>query len=101
MPVTGKTMDSKFGWCANMKKVIALVSVLSLVGCGQVDNVVNGFKSTTGMLDRTITLYADNGAVIKQWETKNMIEYSGSLAAFVDKNGNNVRISGTFIIEGK
>ena len=85
-----------------MKKLF-LVAVLAttLTGCGKIDSVVNGVKSATGMLERTVTLYNANGQVIKSWVTDNQIEYLGSVAGFIAKDGTNVRVSGTFIIEGK
>ncbi len=85
-----------------MKKLLlaSLVTVF-LVGCGRVDSIVNSVKSTTGFLERTVTLYDANGKIIKSWETTNTISYTGSVAGFVDKNGLNVRVSGTFVIEGK
>jgi hypothetical protein len=79
---------------------IVLVA-LALTGCGQVDSVANRFKSSTGMLERTVTIYDANGKPIKSWVTDNQIEYGGPVAGFIDKNGLNVRISRTFIIEGK
>ena len=84
-----------------MKKLILLSFFLLLTACGEVDNVVNDVKSSTGLLDRTVTLYANDGHIIKLWNTTNLIEYSGPVAAFVDKQGTNVRVSGTFIVEGK
>jgi uncharacterized lipoprotein YehR (DUF1307 family) len=85
-----------------MKKLLlASLVVISLVGCGRIDGVVNTVKSATGQLERKITLYDANGKTIKTWETTNTIEYGGPVAGFVDKNGVNVRISGTFVIEGK
>ena len=84
-----------------MKKLIIIASLILLSGCGRVDGLVNSFKSYTGNLDRTVTLYTANGEVIKSWETNNEILYSGPVAAFIDKKGMNVRVSGTFVIEGK
>ncbi len=85
-----------------MKKLIALAVVaLSLTACGQIEGTVNSFKSATGMLERKVTLYNANGTEIKSWVTDNTIEYQGSVAAFIAKDGTNVRISGTFIVEGK
>lgn len=87
-----------------MKKSLTLAVAIAaalLAGCGQVDSVVSSAKSTVGMLDRTVTVYNANGGVIKVWQTTNQIEYAGPVAAFIDKNGTNVRVSGTFIIEGK
>lgn len=87
-----------------MKKLMmlsALATCVGLTGCGQLDSAVDKFKSSTGMLHRTITVYAADGSVIKKYETDNQVEYAGSVAMFVDTNGLNVRVSGTFIIEGK
>lgn len=84
-----------------MKKILLALAVVSLVGCGQVDAVKNDFKSMTGQLARTVTLYAADGRVIKAWQTTNQIRYAGPVAAFIDNDGINVRVSGTFVIEGK
>jgi hypothetical protein len=80
--------------------IMSLISV-SLVGCGRVDSFVNSVKSSTGGLERTVTLYSANGQVIKSWKTDNSIDYVGSVAGFIAKDGTNVRVSGTFVIEGK
>lgn len=89
-----------------MNKTIRLAVVFAAVavalsGCGRIDSAVNGFKSATGMLERTVTLYNSNGQVIKSWVTDNQIEYAGPVAGFIAKDGTNVRVSGTFVIEGK
>ena len=81
--------------------ILALALALSLTACGQIDTAINDFKSSTGLLERDVTLYANDGHVIKQWKTSNQIEYVGPVAQFIDDNGTNVRISGTFLIEGK
>ena len=85
-----------------MKKIIAICAVvLATSGCGKIDSAIQNVESAAGMLNRTVTLYANDGHVIKSWETTDQISYGGPVAKFVDKNGVNVRVSGTFIIEGK
>jgi hypothetical protein len=85
-----------------MKKIVAVSLLLvALTGCGRIDSVVNRFESAAGLLNRTVTLYDANGKVIKSWETNNEISYGGPVAGFIDKNGMNVRVAGTIIIEGK
>ena len=74
---------------------------IAIPACGRIDNEINNFKSTVGMLDRTVTLYAADGRVIKTWQTRNQIEYQGPVVAFVDRTNTNVRVSGTIVIEGK
>jgi hypothetical protein len=80
---------------------ILLLSAVALAGCGRIDTTVNNFKSYTGQLERKVTLYAVDGTVLRTWVTDNQIEYAGPAAAFIAKDGTNVRISGTFVIEGK
>ena len=85
-----------------MKKVlIASLIVVALAGCGRIENMWTGVKSYTGLINRDITLYNAMGLPIKSWKTNNELEYEGSVAKFVDVNGVTVRVSGTFIVEGK
>jgi hypothetical protein len=85
-----------------MKKLFALaIAALVLSGCGRIDGVVNSWKSYSGLLERTVTLYDANGKVIKSWVTDNEITYQGPVAGFVAKDGTNVRVAGTIVIEGK
>ena len=85
-----------------MKKVlIASLIAIALTGCGRVENMWTGVKSYTGFISRDVTLYNAAGTPIKSWKTSNEITYDGPVAKFVDSNGSTVRISGTFIIEGK
>lgn len=79
----------------------AAVIAVALSACGRIDNEINSLKSAAGMLKRTVTLYDANGGTIKTWTTTNQIEYSGAMAAFVDDKGTNVRVAGTFVIEGR
>ena len=86
-----------------MKKTIFAIAAASVLfaGCGRVETVVNKAEGYLGMLSRTVTLYDATGKPIKSWTTNNEIVYQGPAVAFVDKDGLNVRIGGTFIIEGK
>lgn len=85
-----------------MKRILALVVIaVALSACGRVDSEISSLKSSVGMLKRTVTLYSANGAVIKSWTTTNQIAYPGTMVAFIDDKGENVRVSGTVIVEGK
>jgi uncharacterized lipoprotein YehR (DUF1307 family) len=83
------------------KMLLAVFVVIALSGCGRFENMWSGFKSATGIMTRTVTLYNAQGAVIKTWVTDNEVHYEGPVAKFIDKNGITVRVSGTFIVEGK
>lgn len=83
-----------------MKKIVVLTAVaIALTGCGRVENWFSHTKSKWIGIDRTVTLYADSGAVIKTWKVSNTIEYVGSGMRFVDKSGKTVTVSGTIIAE--
>jgi uncharacterized lipoprotein YehR (DUF1307 family) len=85
-----------------MKRIAILVlAIVALSGCGRTEMVWNKVEGYFGGLDRKVTLYTCNGVEIKSWQTNNEIKYQGPAAAFIDKNGMNVRIAGTFVIEGK
>ena len=85
-----------------MKKLLVVgIAAIALSACGRVETVLNKLEGYAGMLERKVTLYDASGEEIKSWVTNNEIQYQGPAAAFIDKNGTNVRISGTFIIEGR
>jgi len=85
-----------------MKKILAvIVALIALAGCGRIENQWSSFKSATGIMTRTVVLYNVNGVPIKTWTTDNEVQYEGSVAKFIDKNGITVRVSGTFVVEGK
>lgn len=87
------------------KKLLMLFAVLciglSSSGCTKgCQQQVSHVKSSLIGLNRTITLYADNGTVIRTWEGRFQVETSGSSARFLH-DGKTIYISGTFVIEEK
>jgi len=88
-----------------MKRVFYIVVAIFLAFCvfGCTDKMEKTFKdiqSDMVGLNRKITLYADNGSVIRVWEGKFRIERKGSSIYFIN-NGKSVVINGTYIIEEK
>lgn len=83
------------------KLVVAVAAVAALTGCGRVDNMWSSVKSYTGTMERKVTLYNAQGEPMRTWVTDNEIQYQGPVAGFIDKTGVTVRVSGTFVIEGK
>jgi hypothetical protein len=50
-------------------------------------------------LKRSITLYDCSGKPIRSWQGRFKVELNGGVAAFIDDDGNEVKVAGTFIIE--
>jgi len=85
-----------------MKKVLVLlvVGMIFLNGCAYLEQGCSEMKSEMVKLDRTITLYANDGSVMRVWDGKIFVDADGSDIRFM-YNGKAVRISGTYIIEEK
>ncbi len=79
--------------------VLVLAGVLAFCnGCAGCRQTVSHMKSSVVGLKRRITLYANNGDVIKQWEGRYMVETEGGAARFIH-DGKAIYIAGTFTIE--
>ncbi len=62
---------------------------------------IKDFEAETIGLNREITLFSDNGQVIKKWEGRFNITRVGSSLYFIDSNGKSVIINGTYIVQEK
>lgn len=83
-----------------MKHLVAVIlASIALSGCGRIENYFSHAKSRWIGLDRTVTLYAADGKVIRAWKVDNQIEYPGSAMRFVDSEGKTITITGTIIAE--
>ncbi len=78
-----------------------LAAVLLAGGCTKgCQQRVSHLKSNLVGLDRTITLYAYDGSVIRVWDGRFQVEAAGGSARFIHK-GKAIYIAGTFVIEEK
>jgi len=91
----------------NYKKIIVTASLfiamafpLFLTGCAGCQQDWSHTKSAFVGLDHIVTLYANDGSVIKQWETKGQVEDRGGSFRFL-VNGKAITLAGTVIIEEK
>lgn len=82
------------------KIIILALSILFLCGCGNIANEWSHMKSSTVGIKRIVTLYSQDGKVVKSWEIDSVVENPGGSFRFLF-NGKAVMISGTVIIEEK
>ncbi len=86
-----------------MKKILPLIMVLAVVGfsgCKKLGQKISHIKSNTIGLNRTVTLFASNGVVIREWDGRLQIEDSGSSIRFI-ADGKAVTVSGTYVVQEK
>lgn len=77
---------------------LMLFTALMLTGCNSCRNDFRHLKSSVTGLQRTITLYNNNGQVIKEWKTSGVVEDKGGSFYFLDNNNKAVYVSGTLVI---
>lgn len=83
--------------------VIVLIVIGALFGLSQLkgcEQQLKHAKSNIIGLDRTMTVYACNGSIIKQWEGRVQIETKDGIPRFI-VDGKAVHAMGTVIIEEK
>jgi len=82
-------------------RIVALLAValLSAAGCQRMTKAGKHWNSSWEGLDRTITLYAEDGHVLGQWHSKTYVETDPPVVAFVDSMGKEVKLMGTVIVQ--
>jgi hypothetical protein len=50
-------------------------------------------------LNRQVTLYDCGGNVIRSWQGRFKIEIQGAYLSFIDDDGNEVKVSGTVVVQ--
>lgn len=77
-----------------------LFITLSLSACTESQRKgLKHFQSDVIGLKRRVTLYDQNGKVVKAWEGRFKIEVIGGFISFIDDNGKDVKVSGTVVVE--
>ena len=83
-----------------VKKLVLIVClVLLFYGCADVKKNWRHTVSATTGLTRTVTLFANDGHIIKQWTGKFLVEDEGSVVSFIDNDNLEVKMTGTVLIE--
>lgn len=79
--------------------LLALSGPLLLTGCAGCQQTFSHIKSNVVGLQRVITLYANDGSVIKTWTIKGTVEDRGGSFRFLTGEGKAITLSGTVTIE--
>ena len=82
-----------------MRKLLLLVVILCMFGCERLTKNAKHLQSGFTGLNRRITLYGCDGAIIQSWQGKFMVELNGPTASWINDDNKEVKISGTFVIE--
>ena len=69
--------------------------------CQSCQMFVKDVKSDVTGLTRTVTLYANDGSVIRSYTFTGTIDTANGIASFNDANGKRVLLSGTYLMEEK
>lgn len=74
--------------------------VALLAGCTE-DQRKNLKHMKSGLigLKRVVTLYNCNGDPIRTWRGRFKVEIAGGVATFIDDDGREIKLAGTYVIE--
>jgi hypothetical protein len=67
-------------------------------GCQGMVKMDKRWHSNWEGLDRTISLYTDDGRLFARWNTKSYLENRTPVIAFVDSAGKEVKVSGGILV---
>lgn len=81
--------------------VIVVVALLLIGGmqCQSCKQKISHLDSAVVGLNRRVTVYANDGSVIREWEGKFHLEDRGGTIRFLDNDGDAITIGGTFVVE--
>lgn len=76
---------------------LLVVAALAAGGCASLELAGSRFISSTTKLDRTVTLFADDGSVIQSWTGPMYLKEMGAGITFM-LDGKRINICGTYIV---
>ena len=72
--------------------------LLALAGCKRMDKLDKHWKSSWNGLDRTISMYTEDGRLFARWRATTYVETDPPVIAFIDSAGKEVKLSGGLIV---
>ena len=87
--------------CARLlAAAIVILACALFLGCTENQRKdLKHMKSGLIGLKRQVTLYDCNGQPIRQWLGRFKIEIAGGVVTFIDDDGNEIKISGAYVVE--
>ena len=80
--------------------LLLLLAVVGMSACTESQRKgMKHIKSDVVGLKRQVTLYDCAGNVIRSWQGRFKIEIEGSYLSFIDDDGNDVKVSGTAVVQ--
>lgn len=77
-----------------------LLLVIALSGCTENQRKdLKHMKSGLIGLNRKVTLYDCQGQTIRSWTGRFKVEIQSGIATFIDDDGREIKVSGTYVIE--
>ena len=78
---------------------LLMIVLLSAAGCQRMRKAGKHWNSSWEGLDRTITLYAEDGSILGRWHAKTYCETDPPVVAFIDSAGKEVKLMGTVVVQ--
>jgi hypothetical protein len=85
-------------WSVVLIVVFLVCAWLVASGCQRMEKGGKHWESSWSGLNRTITLYTDDGRVLHRWNAKTYIETDPPVVAFIDSSGREIKIEGGIVL---
>ena len=85
-------------WSVLLIVTFLAFALIAASGCQRTEKMGKHWESSWSGLDRTITLYTDDGRVLRQWHAKTYIETDPPVVAFIDSAGKEVKLAGGIVV---
>jgi hypothetical protein len=85
-------------WFFTLTLLVLMAAGLLGTGCQQMAKADKHWRSGWNGLDRTISVYTDQGVLFGRWNAKTYVETRPPVVAFLDSAGKEVKLMGGIIV---